>query len=134
MGRFTLPAFALLCCAVAPPAIGDAIVVTRAMRASTIAEVSVEEDVVSVRLEIGVRDFESFRNLMPDEIYVKLGHEPAPLVERLALFFREILICIEIISDFSWNPPGERALLVTPGPARRYLPAQRARTKAPVCS
>lgn len=87
--RGSAPLFGVVLLLLAGSALGDAIVVTRAMRAATIAEVSVEEDAVSVRLEIGVRDFESFRNLMPDEIYVKLGHEPAPLAERLALFFRE---------------------------------------------
>ena len=44
----------------------DAIMVSRAMFASTIAEYFVEEDHVRVDLEIGVNDLASFRNLLLD--------------------------------------------------------------------
>jgi hypothetical protein len=67
----------------------DAIVVTKAMTATTIAEVFVEEDLVRVELEIGVPDLEAFRDLLPDPIYERLGNEALPLEERLPRFFRE---------------------------------------------
>jgi hypothetical protein len=71
------------------PAAADAIIRTQAMLASTIAEYYVEEQGITVELEIGLTDIEAFRNLMPDEIYEKAGNEPRPLVERLADFFGE---------------------------------------------
>jgi hypothetical protein len=67
----------------------DAIVVTMAMTAPTIAEIFVEEDSVSVALEIGVSDLAAFRDLMPDALYERLGFEPEPLAERVPRFFRE---------------------------------------------
>ena len=67
----------------------DAIVITMAMRASTIAEVFVEEDSVTVELEIGVADLSAFGDLLPDELYERLGNEPVPLAERVPRFFRE---------------------------------------------
>ncbi len=73
------------------PVSGDAIVVSRAMEASTIAEIFINEDSIRVELEIGIRDLAAFRNLMPDEIYVKMGYEPEPFRERIELFFTEDL-------------------------------------------
>jgi hypothetical protein len=70
----------------------DAIIMTRAMKASTIAEFFIEEDAVWVDLEIGAGDLEAFRNLMPDPLYEKLGHEPEPLERRFERFFREDLV------------------------------------------
>jgi hypothetical protein len=68
-------------------AAADAIVRTQAMLASTIAEFFVEEGRISVELEIGLSDLEAFRNLLPDDIYEKLGNAPLPLSERLPEFF-----------------------------------------------
>jgi hypothetical protein len=62
------------------------------MTASTIAEFFIEEQAASVELEIGVSDLQAFRNLMPDEIHERLGHEPAPLASRLPRFFAEDLV------------------------------------------
>ncbi|MHC4521535.1 MAG: hypothetical protein ACYTAS_23320, partial [Planctomycetota bacterium] len=56
--------------------LADALIVSRAMKAASIAEIYVEEDGVRVELAIGVTDLNAFRNLMPDEIYRKLGHPP----------------------------------------------------------
>ncbi len=67
----------------------DAIVVTKAMTASTIAEIFIEGDSIRVELEIGVRDLNGFRNIMPDELYERLGHDPAPWAERIPRFFAE---------------------------------------------
>jgi len=66
----------------------DALVVTRAMTASTIVEIFVERDAIRVELEIGVVDLPAFRNVLPDEAYERLGYPPRPHAERLADFFR----------------------------------------------
>jgi hypothetical protein len=70
----------------------DAIVVSQAMFANTIAEYMVEEGHVRVELEIGASDVDSFRNLMPDSLYEKLGHAPRPLAERVEEFFQRDLV------------------------------------------
>ena len=67
----------------------DAIVVTRAMTASTIAEIFVQEDAVRVELEIGPADFPAFRNILPGTLYEKLGHAPQPLSQRRKRFFAD---------------------------------------------
>ena len=72
-------------------ALTDAIMVSRAMFASTIAEYFVEEDHVRVDLEIGVNDLASFRNLLPDAIYQELAYPPEALDQRLKLFFERDL-------------------------------------------
>lgn len=72
-------------------ALTDAIMVSQAMFASTIAEYFVEEDHVQVDLEIGVNDLASFRNLLPDAIYQELGYQPEALDQRLKLFFERDL-------------------------------------------
>jgi hypothetical protein len=64
----------------------DALVITRAMLASTIAEVFVREDSVVVELEIGAADLEAFRNILPDPLFERLGHEPEPWADRLIRF------------------------------------------------
>jgi hypothetical protein len=86
---------ALLCLALAlgsDPAAGDAIVRTQAMFASTIAEYYVDEGRIRLELEIGLGDLEGFRNLVPDELYEKLGHAPRPLAERQLDFFTHDLV------------------------------------------
>ncbi|TWT81373.1 hypothetical protein CA13_28250 [Planctomycetes bacterium CA13] len=67
--------------------LADALVVTRAMNASTIAEIFVEEEVVRVELEIGSDDVAAFKNLLPDELYEKLTGNDRLREERLAEFF-----------------------------------------------
>jgi len=76
----------LLVCAVAA---ADAIVVTKAMTASTIAEVFVTDGSVRVELEIGVADLKGFRNLLADPLYERLGYDPEPLAQRLPRFFEQ---------------------------------------------
>jgi hypothetical protein len=69
----------------------DALVRTQAMKASTIAEFYVEEERVELELEIGLVDLEAFGNMMPDEIWERLGNEPEPLADRFARFVSEDL-------------------------------------------
>ncbi len=70
-------------------ALADAIVVSRAMTASTIAEVFIEEDSIRVELEISVQDLEAFRNLLPDKLCERLGYEAEPWEQRIVRFFAE---------------------------------------------
>ncbi len=67
----------------------DALVITRAMLASTIAEIWIEPDSVIVELEIGPQDLGSFRNLLPDELYTRLGYDAEPWLDRLLRFAAE---------------------------------------------
>jgi hypothetical protein len=77
----------LLCSFLVPArAKADAIVVTRAMLASTIAEIFVEDDTVRVEVAIGLADIEAFRNVMPNEIYQRLGFAPEPFPDRIRRF------------------------------------------------
>jgi len=83
-------AVAMILCA--PSASGDAIMRTQAMSATTIAEYFIERDHIRVELEIGLDDLDAFRNLVPDEIYEKLGHESRPFAKRLEDFFAHDLV------------------------------------------
>jgi hypothetical protein len=65
----------------------DALVVSRAMQADTIAEIFVEPNGIRVELEIGAGSIAAFRNLLPDEIYDQLEEHPTPWAERLQRFF-----------------------------------------------
>jgi hypothetical protein len=67
----------------------DAIVVTKAMTASTIAEIFIAEGTIRVELEIGGRDLPGFRNLMPDGVWERMGYQPESFADRLARFFIE---------------------------------------------
>ncbi len=86
----TLATLFVLPCA----AFADAIIRTQAMLATSIAELYVEEDGVLLELEIGLADIEAYKNLLPDDIYERLGNEPRPLRERLPIFFREDLLVV----------------------------------------
>ncbi len=79
--------------ALCPAAVrADAIIVTQAMNATTIAEIFIGESVIRLELEIGGRDLPAFRNLMPDAVYQRLGFEPEPLRHRLPRFFLEDMV------------------------------------------
>ena len=77
----------LVVAAVANQALADAIVVTQAMKASTIAEVFIDEQEVRVQIEIGAEDMAAFANLLPDGLYQKITGRTQPLEERLQTFF-----------------------------------------------
>lgn len=70
----------------------DALVVTKAMTATTVAEIYITENKLRVELEIGARDLAAFKNIMPDELYQRMGFEPELLKERSKRFFHEDLI------------------------------------------
>ncbi|MCZ6463907.1 MAG: hypothetical protein O7A09_06175, partial [Proteobacteria bacterium] len=72
-------------------AAADAIVVSRAMAATTIAEVFVEASQVRVELEIGIPDLAPFRNLLPDELLPE-GEPLPPQTERHRAFFDRDLV------------------------------------------
>jgi hypothetical protein len=80
----------------------DALVITMAMKASTIAQVSIEEDSILVEMEIGANDLQGFANLFPDELYERLGNQPEPFAERYRRFFFE---------DFTLRPDGGLPLI-----------------------
>jgi hypothetical protein len=61
--------------------------VTKAMTASTVVEIFIEDSGVRVELEIGVPDLLAFQNLLPDEMRTQMGLEPMPLERRLDTFF-----------------------------------------------
>jgi hypothetical protein len=72
----------------------DALMRSQAMKAATIAQYYVTEEAVTLELEIGLSDLETFRNLLPDSIYVRLTSEERPLRERLEEFFTEDLYVV----------------------------------------
>jgi hypothetical protein len=69
--------------------LSDALVITRAMLASTIAEVFVRDDSVVVELEISAADLQAFRNLLPDPLFERLGYDPEPWADRLIRFVEQ---------------------------------------------
>jgi hypothetical protein len=71
---------------IAPLVLADALVTTRAMKASTIAEIFVEEDGIRVEIEVGGQDIEVFRNLLPDQVLEKLTGQVIPLEQRQQKF------------------------------------------------
>jgi hypothetical protein len=88
--RYLIPLVVIFLGVTAYWARGDAFVRTQAMKASTIAEIFVEEDAIRVDLEIGVTDLPAFRNLLPDELLGKMNLESeGTAAERVARFFDE---------------------------------------------
>ena len=83
--------FVIPCCCVLAAAVqvrADALVVTQAMKASTIAEIFVEEDEVRIEIEVGGGDLVAFANILPDEAYTRLTGESRPLSERIETFLQ----------------------------------------------
>jgi len=93
-------ALSLLAALALPGPRADAIVVTQAMTATTIAEVSIESDAVAVELEIGVDNIPGFRNLMPDSILESMNLEAEPFASRLQRFWQEDFV---IRVDGGWK-------------------------------
>ena len=76
---------------VTPQLCPDALVITQAMKAATIAEIFIAEGGVRVEIEIGVTDLPAFQNLLPEEILERMGISAPPLEERLGTFFLDDL-------------------------------------------
>ena len=76
------------------PSRADALIVTKAMQAPSIAEFFVEDGGIRLELEIGESEIEGFRNLLPDGIYLKLGHPARALELRLEEFFTRELVLL----------------------------------------
>jgi hypothetical protein len=90
MRRVTIFIFGVFLILVPPSVLRpDALVITMAMKASTIAQIFVEQDSILVELEIGANDLQGFANLYPDELYERMGNDPEPLADRYPRFFRE---------------------------------------------
>jgi hypothetical protein len=98
---------------IAGPLSADAIFRTQAMLATTIAEFFIEDNRVVVELEIGLADLPAFRNLLPDEVYERMGYAPAPLAQRLRTFITENLV----ILNHDGNALAARVLAI--GPSER---------------
>jgi hypothetical protein len=88
----------------------DAIIRSQAMLASTIAEYFIEDGRIYLELEIGLSDLETFRNLLPDDVYERLGHPPLPLAQRLPRFFQQDLV----IAGADGQPLPGRLLAIAP--------------------
>ena len=73
--------------AVAAEARGDALVVTKAMQATTIAEVFIGAGQIRAEIEIGQADIPAFGNIYPDELFQKLTDQTKPLSDRQQTFF-----------------------------------------------
>ena len=83
----------LLCGCIFPGSTqGDAIVVTKAMQASTIAEIYITKSSVRIELEIGATDLPVFANILPDKVYSALNIGKIPFAERSRQFFRDGLV------------------------------------------
>ncbi len=69
-------------------AYADALVVSKAMQSSTIAELYILEDHVRVEIEIGAADLKAFVNVLPDALHEKVIGEISPVAVRTATFLR----------------------------------------------
>ncbi|MEH6466131.1 MAG: hypothetical protein V7722_00755 [Porticoccus sp.] len=73
----------------------DAVMVNKAMQATTIAEYFIDETGVNVELEISEESLPTFKALIPDTVYQKLGFGDTPESDRLSVFFKEQLSLID---------------------------------------
>lgn len=64
----------------------DALVVTKAMSATTIAEIHVESSSVRLQLEIGAADLDVFTGVLPDELFQRVTGRSEPFASRLKEF------------------------------------------------
>jgi len=120
MKQFHALAFLFFGTLVSGSVAADAVVTNRSMFASTIAEISIQEGEVRVELEIGVNDLPAFRNLMPDEIYQRMGHEARPYGERIREFFARDLVLSQPAQEEGEITPLEGRLLEI-GPRARIM-------------
>jgi hypothetical protein len=92
----------------------DALVVSKAMKADSIAEIFVERDAVRVELEIGLDDIEAFKNLLADGLYESLTGTSVPLALRVERFFRDDFVVeadgAVVPGEVVWMEPRKRLL------------------------
>jgi len=81
----------LICAVLIPatPSHADAIVVTKAMTATTVMEIFVEEDEVRVEFEASVPDLVAFDSIFPDRFRVRMGQQSEPEEVLIERFFTE---------------------------------------------
>ena len=75
-------------CALATRTDADALVVTKAMQATTIAEIYITKSEVRIELEVGAADLAAFAELLPEGIYATLSAPDVPYEQRVEYFFR----------------------------------------------
>ena len=81
---------AMVLCLLPIATVADAIMRSEAMFASTIAEIYVTEDEVRLELEIGLQDLaEGFRDLLPDDLFTRMGLGEEAYDLRLERFLSE---------------------------------------------
>lgn len=73
----------------------DALLVNKAMQASSIAEFSIDGQGVTVELEITERAIKDFKDLLPDRVYQSTGFGEQQQSERLANFFSQQLLLMD---------------------------------------
>ncbi|MDG2220363.1 MAG: hypothetical protein P8L85_03230 [Rubripirellula sp.] len=93
-------------------ACGDALVVSKAMQSSTIAEIFIDEKQVRVEIEIGAPDMLAFVNVLPDAVHQKVIGKTSPLADRVATFLE---------SDWGVQADGE----LLPGKVVSVVPGRR---------
>jgi len=72
-----------------PDTFADAIMVTKAMTATTVMEIFVEEDEVRVEFEASVPDLVAFDSIFPDRFRVRMGQQSEPEEVLIERFFTE---------------------------------------------
>lgn len=93
----------------------DALMVNKAMQASSIAEFFIDKEGVTVELEINASSIDTFKELLPDSVYQEMGFGDASHDERLQWFFTQTL--------FLMDPEQKklRGQLIAIGPSKRVL-------------
>ena len=70
----------------------DVLVMPKAMNASTIAQLFIEKEGLRLDLEVGIKDIDSFKNILPDNLFYALTQKSVPFKERLNHFFQNDFI------------------------------------------
>jgi hypothetical protein len=102
MGPFTMKLWIqvqlviyLVLCVGARKLSADAVVVTKAMQASTIAEIFIDQHGVRVELEIAKSDMKVFQDLLPEKLYAEISKDDLPLEDRYKRFLRDGLVLLD---------------------------------------
>lgn len=92
----------------------DAIVISQALKATSIAEFHIDETGIRTTLEVGLNALPAFSNMIPDEIYREMGLGTEPFEERLRSFLGK---------DMAVLADGEllRGSIRSMGPEKRIL-------------